>query len=206
MPVLWRYGLSLVAIVAVVVGGLTWFSSPGPVPDRATVGEQVERIMLRDDGERVTATCAEPAEDPDGGFRSTCTLTGPGHRRGWASVSLDGRRGAPERRAGRYHATAGEWSIAVAGSVPVDGTGAVDRTFPSSYAQDAPALAATGTVAHALRALGRDGSPVFRCSADTVPVGGTVSCTASGPVPEAAVDRVDEQTFRVRAQVPPTGR
>ncbi|MBN9792997.1 hypothetical protein DMP17_31060 [Pseudonocardia sp. TMWB2A] len=195
-------------VVVVVVGYVLWVS-PGSPPDRAEVTGHVERVLARQEGGPVTATCTEPVGSDDGTLRATCTLTAGVDRRGWATVTATPRSGATEHRGAGTRTSAGAWWLTVAGAVPVDTAGRVDHTVAVAGTGGSASVAATGTVLHALRALGHDGAPLLGCPDGDVPVGATVTCTATGPgaatVSAAGVTRVDAATFRVRARVPAAG-
>ncbi|MBN9733925.1 MULTISPECIES: hypothetical protein [unclassified Pseudonocardia] len=205
-------------VVAGFLGLWVWVASPGARPDRAEIEAAVRSHLLARDGVEVTASCEEPAESPDGAYRSGCRLTSA-DRAGWAAVRLDGRWGGDDRgRPLKQHELArlpssGEWRITVSGSVPVatgpagpgaaaSGTRVDTETDLRRFSGSSPTVAVTMTVWSALKAGGRDEFVHLECPGD-LPAGRAVTCTGTDPVPEATIERLDGTQVRIRAEIAP---
>lgn len=180
----------VIALVVVLVQ-----ASSAVLPGRLDVERGVAGAMAaRTPGAVVTASCDEPVE---GDFR--CRLSDDRGYRGWAVVTAQRESGGDSRPIRPHQVRVPEargYVLSARGDLAVAPDGTVDKTLTPDLALGPTVFAEVGA---ALQVVGLRGGGMFACPEPAV--GETVTCTATGAVPEATVERLDDEV-RVRFRLP----
>jgi hypothetical protein len=180
----------VIALVVVLVR-----ANAAALPGRVEVERGLAEVMADlQPGTTVTAACDEPAE---GDFR--CRLADDRGYRGWALVTAQRESGRDSRPIRPYQIRVPEargYLLSARADLPVAPDGTVDKILTPEMALGPTVFAEVGA---ALQVAGIRGGGMFTCP-DPGP-GETVTCTATGAVPEATVERLDDGV-RVRFRLP----